>query len=416
MMGLTMRSPVYFLLGFVLLPAYAQMAEPTVNAATTGLHQALDAAWSRHPQAQASAQRQAAAQAQIDAAGGITPGPSSVSVSQLQDKLNKNQGRQEWELEWATPLWLPGQRSTQVQEAAKQMISAQTQEAALRWQVAGEVRQAWWAAAAAQTALDLAQQKADTAKALAQAVARRVQAGDLARLDGNLAQADWLSAQSDALLAHQTARQAQQALAALTGRTEPVTVQTEAREARATSPQADLSQHPSLIAQASQVQAAQSHLSWLQNSQRTAPELALRWSSQRGDRSEPYAQAVGVKLTLPLSSTPVVARDQALARAELAQAEAELALTAQRIQMAVEQAQRERDNAEQQLSWAQQRRTLTHDNLQLAQRAFDLGEADLPTLLRARSAAYDASSAVQQQTIALAAAQSRLLQAQGVLP
>lgn len=385
-------------------------AEP---APLSGMRQALDAAWARQPQAQAWVERQNAAQAQLDAARSVTPGPSSLSVSQLQDKLNQNRGQQEWELEWATPLWLPGQRAAQTSEAEQQVTSTHSQALALRWQLAGEVRQAWWAAASAQTAWTLAKQKVETAHALAQTVTRRVQAGDLARLDGNLAQAEWLSAQVDELTARQSATQTQQALEALTGLTVHPSTEPEALLDRT---QPDLTQHPSLMAHSSALQVAQSRLSVLQKSQRGAPELALRWNSQRGDRHEPYAQAVGVKLTVPLSSTPLVNRDQALARAELAQADAELAQAATRIQMAIQQAQQELDSAAQQLQLAQQRQALTQDNLQLAQRAFDLGEADLPTLLRARAAAYDAQSATQQQTIALAAAHSRVLQAQGVLP
>lgn len=388
----------------------AMAAEP---APLSGMRQALDAAWARQPQAQAWVERQNAAQAQLDAARSVTPGPSSLSVSQLQDKLNQNRGQQEWELEWATPLWLPGQRAAQASEAEQQVTSTQSQALASRWQLAGEVRQAWWATASAQAAWVLSKQKVETAQALAQTVARRVQAGDLARLDRNLAQAEWLSAQVDELTARQSATQTQQALEALTGLTVHPSTEPEAQLDRT---QPDLIQHPSLMAHSTAVQVAQSRLSLLQNSQRAAPELALRWNSQRGDRHEPYAQAVGVKLTVPLSSAPLVNRDQALARAELAQADAELAQAATRIQMAIQQAWHERDNATRQLQLAQQRQALTQDSLQLAQRAFDLGEADLPTLLRARAAAYDAQSATQQQTIALAAAQSRVLQAQGVLP
>lgn len=379
----------------------------------SGVRQALDAAWARQPHASAWSERHLAAQAQADAARRFTPGPSALSVSQQQDRLNQNRGQQEWELEWATPLWLPGQRAAQTVEAEQQVNHIRRQETALRWQLAGEVRQAWWHVASAQATWTLSKQKVHTAHALAQSVARRVQAGDLARLDGNLAQAEWLQAQSDELAARQAAIQTQQAWEALTGWTSAPSTEPEAVLDRAPP---DLTEHPSLMVQSSTVQVAQSRLSLLQDSQRAAPELALRWISQRGDRHEPYTQAVGVKLTVPLSSTPLVARDQALARAELAQAEADLTQTSMRIHLAIQQAQQDHDNAAQQLQLAQQRQALTTDNLQLAQRAFDLGEADLPTLLRARAAAYEAQGALQQQTIALAAARSRVLQAQGVLP
>ena len=79
-------------------PAYAQ-----------SLGDALEQAWTRHPQAAAVSAREDEARARADVAAGITPGPASMSLSSLNDRLNKNRGKQEWEVEMAVPLWLPGQ-------------------------------------------------------------------------------------------------------------------------------------------------------------------------------------------------------------------------------------------------------------------------------------------------------------------
>jgi cobalt-zinc-cadmium efflux system outer membrane protein len=130
----------------------------------------------------------------------------------------------------------------------------------------------------------------------------------------------------------------------------------------------------------------------------------------------PYDQAVGVKLTIPLSSGARVRQDGAAARAELAQAEAELTLAQIRTQQEVLKAQSELDVAQRQLAMAQERQALTTDNLNLAQRSFELGESDLPTLMRARAASHEALAWFKRQKTAHSLAQSRLLQAQGVLP
>ena len=54
--------------------------------------------------------------------------------------------------------------------------------------------------------------------------------------------------------------------------------------------------------------------------------------------------------------------------------------------------------------------------LRLAEKAYALGESDLPGLLRARAGAWEAETAVQRQRTAGAASASRLNQSLGVMP
>jgi cobalt-zinc-cadmium efflux system outer membrane protein len=49
-------------------------------------------------------------------------------------------------------------------------------------------------------------------------------------------------------------------------------------------------------------------------------------------------------------------------------------------------------------------------------KSFSLGESDLPTLLRARAAAFDAQAELRRLEVARHAADSRLRQALGVVP
>ncbi len=396
---------------WLLMTLSAGYLPPALAQTASSLHQALEAAWSRQAATAALSARRGEARARIDQAQGFTPAPASVSLSQLNDKLNQSHGRQEWEVEVATPLWLPGQRHAAIAEAQSAQAQYEAQAAALRWQLAGEVREAWWAMAAAQATQQLARQRLETAQALSRSVERRVKAGDLARLDGNLAQAESLAAQAEALQADQALLTARQAYRSLTGQEAPDTLMP---EATSLAPLADT--HPQLTLLQAVRDAAQSHLARVDASHRDAPELALRWNNQRSDALTPYSQAVGIKLTVPLASGPRISQDSAASRAELAQAETELTLAQARVEQTIQSAQTELATTEQQLTLAKARQALTADNLQLSQRAFDLGETDLPTLLRVRAAALEAQAWLQRQTVARAAAQSHLLQAQGVLP
>lgn len=403
-----------WLMGMVCAQAALAQATPQTPSETPPqtLSQALDAAWARWPQATALSQRQAEAQAGVDLAKSLTPGSASVSLNHLNDRFNQNQGRREWEVEVATPLWLPGQKSAREALAGQAASEVDARGAALKLQLAMDVREAWWAVALSREASGLARQRLETAQALDRAVQRRFKAGDLARLDANLAQTELLAAQGEVLEADVTAQHAQQAYRLLVGADAPAALPSESESV------ADGSgaTHPQLRALQAAVELAQNRLAVVDASRRDAPELAVRWTTQRSEGALPYDQAVGLKVTIPLSSDGRVRQDTAAARAELSQFEAELDQAQRRIQQDVLKAQAELSSAQRQLSLAQARLALTDDSLRLAQRSFDLGESDLSALMRARAASHEAQSWLQRQQVARWSALSRLRQAQGVLP
>jgi cobalt-zinc-cadmium efflux system outer membrane protein len=403
-------------LAFACAPAKAQGGdrhaedEAASNTSLT-LSQALDAAWARHPQAAALTARLAESQARLDRAGNLTPAPAAVSVGHKTDRLHGDAGQREWEVELATPVWLPGQRGAREMEArqAQQALDART--AHMRWQLAGEVREAWWGVAAAREARKLAGQRQETAQALAANVQRRFKAGELARVDANLAETEHLAAQTEVLAADQHVRQAEQALQALTGLPAPAALPGEASlEAPA------LEDHPRLQNLRAHGALAHSRIALVDASRRDAPEVALSWARERGDALRAYDRTVGVKVTWPLSSSSRVRQDSAAARADVAEAEAEWALARSAVEQAATLAQAAMQASRQQLSMAMERQRLAADTLQLAQRSFDLGESDLPALMRARADAREAEASLHSQQVARELALSRHHQALGLLP
>lgn len=158
-----MKTIPMLLVGLAIVwPAYAQ-----------SLGEALEQAWTRHPQAAAFAAREDEARARAEIAAGFTPAPPALSLSGLNDRLNRNRGKQEWEAEMAVPLWLPGQKAARESEAESAMAEVAARSKALRLQLAGEVREAWWTVAAARNARDLSARRAETARALDEDVQRR---------------------------------------------------------------------------------------------------------------------------------------------------------------------------------------------------------------------------------------------------
>ncbi len=405
------------------------------------LGSALAQAWSRHPQATALTAREAQALAGVDVAAGLTPSPPSLSLSNENDRLQANGGKNAWELELAVPLWLPGQRAAHARASSSAVAEVEAKRAALRLQLAGELREAWWALAATRQAVDLAERRQAAARALEADVTRRFKAGELARVDANLAQNERLASEAEGLEAHAALRQAEQNYRLLTGETAPA----ELREERLALPVAaagtdrqantelpppsqrgapdnqgqgpsTLPLHPQLAAAQAAAQAAQARLQVAQQTRRNAPELAVKWVRDRSDFQAPYANAVGIKLTVPLSSGAHVRQETAGAQADAAQADAELALTQQRLSLGAARARFDVDVARQQMEKAQTRQALTADTRSLAEKSFALGESDLSTLLRARAAALEADAVFNRQQTAGFAGVSRLNQSLGVLP
>ena len=368
-----------------ILLAFSLAAAP---ATAQTLAQVLEQAWPLHPQARASSTRSAQAAAGVEAATGLTPGPAALSLGTASDRFNANQGQREWEVEMSVPLWLPGQKAAQTAEALSSQKEAMAEPHALRLRLAGDLRTAWWAVAAARQTQTLAQQRVDTAQALQADIQRRYRAGELARIDANLAQREVLVAQG-ALADSATALvQAEQAFRALTGSAAPAQLAPESPYGQ----KVLAPDHPLLaVASAAMVR-------------------------DRGAAGQPYSSTVGIKLTIPLSSAPLVRQAQAAALAALEQAQAEYDQLQRKLALDAEQAQHSLESSTRQLRQAQERLALDTDTLHLADKAFALGESGLPALLRARSDALQAQAQVSQQQWSVAAAQSRLNQALGALP
>ena len=376
------------------------------------LTHALEQTWARHPMALAQTARQAQMQAQADLASGLTPAPAALSLSNSGDRLNANTGKSEWEIELSVPLWLPGQRATRISESHSALVEAEAHARALRLQLAGELREAWWATSGARQAVELAQGRVESALALQADILRRVNAGDLARLDANLAQNERLAAESELLESRLALRHAEQAYQLLTGTVAPTRL---APELLSTS--ADTrSSHPEFAAVQAVAQLAQARLNVAEKSQGDAPELAVRWVKDRGEFNAPYANAIGVKLTLPLSSGARTRQDNSAALAALVQAQAELVQVRQRHALGEEKARLNLDVTQQQLVMAKERLALTMDSQKLAEKSFALGESDLANLLRARSNQFEAKALVDRHQTAHFLGVSRLNQTMGVLP
>lgn len=375
------------------------------------LAEALDQVWNRDPQAIALARQEIAAQARAELAGHLTPAPGSMSIANLRGE----HGQQEWEIEFSAPLWLPRQQALQRAAAERGLDDVAARRAAVRLEIAGELRELWWRMATAHADRQLAEQRVEQARALETLVMRRYRAGDLARLDANLAQDESLAAEAALNMAESALAQVAMAWRGYTGMAPPARFDPESHPL----PPADrdwISTHPRLLALAATASGARARLEAVRATRRAPPELALWAARERGERDEPFSNALGVKLKIPFASGTRQRLADAEALADADGAEAELARLTRLLRDEARAARQALAAALRQEELAAARQRFTDDTQALTAQAFALGERELASLLRARGAAFDAAAMRERQRIAIGAAQSRVLQVEGVLP
>ncbi len=81
--------------------------------------------------------------ARREAAQAAFPEPPSVRIGNRNDRLNRNQGSNEWEAELALSLWLPGERARRAAVVAAQDDQYGSSLTAAKLRIAGEVREAY---------------------------------------------------------------------------------------------------------------------------------------------------------------------------------------------------------------------------------------------------------------------------------
>jgi cobalt-zinc-cadmium efflux system outer membrane protein len=406
------------------LAAHSATAAPV--AATTTLKQTFEAAWQRQPEALSQQMRLDAAAAQQQAATRWTAEPVALELSTKTDRLNQSLGRDEMVAGISIPLWLPGERASTgaVADAQARATSSRVRAAQLR--TAAQVREAYWVWARAHMDHALAAELLSHAQQLAQDVAKRVRAGDLARADQN--QADGALATAEVTLAEATGvlATAAQRLRALSGLVPQLSAAGPSGVGGAIGAEpmpvlpADtatlLVTHPAVAELQDSADVAQRSAELAQVQTRANPELMLATSRDRGQLDEAYQHSITLGIRFPLGSSSRNQAKRASAQADAMEAETNVRLERERLQGDVEVARVGLVSAQTQRDAAQRRAVLARESRVFFQKSFQMGETDLPTRLRMEREAMDAERQAARAGIDLAAAQSALRQTLGLLP
>lgn len=405
---------VYFLSSRVLVTLLAAALGATaVQAADDtriSLKAALDLAWQRSVAAREAGAQQRGAEAARSAADSLWARAPALELGRREGR-GVASGQSESEVGLAWPLWLPGQRSARQVAAAQQAQFAGEQTRALQLRLAGELREQAWGLRLLQAELAQAQAQQQVLEELAEDVARRVRAGDLARADAMAARAELLAAQAQGGEAAQRLAEARARWQVLTGQAlDPEPAETEP-PANAMLDEA----HPELALAQGRLAYRRSQLDLVQHSRRDAPELSVGYRHEQSPGAAAQ-DSLGVKLRLPFGTQDRNLPLEAAARGELEVAETSAQRLREQLGAALESARLALRSAEARREAERERAVLLQERAGLLRKAFAAGELALPELLRALNTANQAQAAWARQEAALGLARARYQQVLGWLP
>jgi outer membrane protein TolC len=394
---------IRFLLAAVLVGSFA-----TANASP--LRDAFEAAVALSPELRTLEAQRAVIDARRRGANALTPGAPSVGLGYTDDRFTQNRGFREAELELGVPVWLPGQSRAQrgLADAEGQRLGAQI--AAQRMIIAAEVRDAYWAWAAADAALAAARARTSSTSALTRDVARQARAGQVSRADELLATADARESEGALREAEAAVREAQLAFRALTGQNPAAGWQEALRDGAAPV------DHPRVVAAKLGLDVARAGIRIAEVEDRDSPEIGAFMRQERDDRDSGWDTRFGVRVRIPLGHPPRNAERRATAQGELTTATAEASAIERLVATERERARAGLADARAGARLADQRYAALAEAASLGERAFRDGQATLAETLRVRTIVVAADAERRRAQVALRQAISRYNQAIGVEP
>lgn len=370
----------------------------------------LEQAWANLPQTAAFPPRLEALAAQLDAARSWLAGSPELAIAHKSDRIDLDEGAREWELELSAPLPLPGQRGRRQALAEAERSEFERRLALIKWQFAGELREAYWRVRLAEVERRLERQKQREMATLSGDVKRRLDAGELAATDLNQALSAEQAARIAVLQADAAWRRALGEFAVLSADAELPDGEEHPRD------DVELEQHPALLAALASQESARAKLGDTLGEPRDNPELGLALSRERDSFEEAYGNQLSLRLRLPLGSEARNRPRVSAANAALAEAEAAVHEQLRQLKGALANARIELNSSRQIADLAAERAALAQQNSRWLSQAFAQGELDLPTRLRAESDRFESELELARARIERARAVARFNQASGVLP
>lgn len=405
-----MSAGLVMFVGVLAQPNLAMSADTHLT-----IQQAYQSALKTSPDIQAQEKRLAAFKAKTESISLFSTQPPSLEGSYRSDNHYNNQGMREIEIGLSVPLWHWNERQHTQALANKTLEAARQQLEQQKLDLAGEVRRVFWDTLSAHMDIEIAQVRTTAAEQLLKDVNRRVNAGELAKVDAYQAQALLAGAQTNLSRAIDAFADISTEFSSLTGLPSSALGGIHAEEP----PNPETlrpEDHPTLQWAKTQVQVQTHNTQLVKTQSRNNPELGLALVSERSGFGMDTEKSLRLSGRFPLGNT--ADHDSRVLEAQANQLQAELAMNkTERTILAkgraaagrLEVFKQIKDSTREQADWLKK-------TYQLSQKSFELGETDLPTLLRQELQAFEANRLAHKADVEYAAKLSAYKQALGLLP
>jgi outer membrane protein, heavy metal efflux system len=390
--------------------------------ATVTLSSLVQHVYQQHPAHHNEHAQQQRINANTELANSLFADASSMNVIHKNDVVVTDDGFQEWEAFVDMPLWLSGQKQSQLILSEKMAAEIPAYQQQIRLESSAKVRELIWNVILAETAAQQAYQGWQTAQKLHQDVTARVKAGELAGTERLLASTHELDIQSQYILAQAALEHALNNYQYFTGETTlPQRYEETLRENSASTQQHHSlaiieQQHPSLVILDQKINTLKSQQDVAGFDGAVNPNLSLGMQSGRGERGEHFNNSVTLGISFALDDK--VYRRPAVAEAAKALADAEI--SRQQLERQLNTILRSNlhtlETKQQQLGLINSQDKETQQYLALQQRAFELGEIDLVNVLRSQSIANEVHNRKQLLQVEIKQLIAQINQALGIIP
>lgn len=375
------------------------------------LSDVLESAYARAPVQASLRSRDVMVLAKNRVANAVLPATPAVSVTHQNDAVGSGRGERDWQAELELPVWMAKQRENRLKVAQVNQSTVTVSRQSAKLQLAGDLREALWNIAYNENNLALANNKLQFSTKLKNDVEKRYIAGELAKTDAMLAELEVLKAQKEKLRAEAELMHARHRYYLLTGLRElPGTY------AENQSNLEDYYQSPIWLEAQSKLGLAETERDLAQIESHENMQVLVNMRSSKGPFDTTDNNSVGMKLRIPFGSETKAAPIKAAAEIGVGNALTERESLKLALDAALHEAEHNLSVSRVELTIAGKQYDIAKESLRLAQKAFQLGETDLVSLLRVQAQTFEAEQAFTTRQVQVQWDVARYNQTVGVLP
>jgi len=366
---------------------FEQSADVTLSSLTQNVYE-------QHPGLRSELAQQQQINANTDLANARFADVKSINLNHQNDVIGSSDGFQEWEASVDMPLWLPGQQQQLLLISDTMTAELPAYKQQIKLAASATVRELVWNVVLADNANQQAHQVWQTAQKLEKDVDARVKAGELAGTERLLASTNALDKHSQYLLTQAELEHTLSSYQHITGQQSlPMNYEETLTKNSSDNQHHSLEkvgqEHPYLMVLEQQISTlrAQQGLAYFDGA--VNPSLSVGMRSERDGHGDSFSNSIGIGFSFALDDD--VYRRPAIANAakELADAEIARQHLERELNITLFSQYHDLETKQQQLVLLNGQNDTTQQYYSLQQRAFELGEIDLVSLLRSQSLANE---------------------------